>query len=376
MNKIIYLDAAASSLKPQSVINAESDFLQNHYANSGRGVCARSIAVDNMVEDSRKKVAELIGTTQNNIVFTSGTTDGLNRIVRILGVSKALSKDSHVVVSNLDHHSARLPWEEQAYLGNCKIKVCPLDKDFNIDLTDISNIDIFVITAMSNVLGQAQNVREIINSAKKINPNVITIVDAAQYVAHLPINVTDWDCDFLCFSGHKIGSDTGIGVMYMKEPLRWSVDNLGGGMVSRVMEKSDATSEWTLADGITRFEAGTLPLTQIVGLNVAIDELTKNKDNQELIKYLHSELSKIDKIKIITKPDSYILSFVVDGMNPLDFGALMGAYGVCLRVGSMCASWLHTVLGYSGTIRISVGGWNTKDEMEKVIQLTKKILEK
>ncbi|MBN1325097.1 MAG: aminotransferase class V-fold PLP-dependent enzyme [Alphaproteobacteria bacterium] len=379
MNKIIYLDAAASCLKSRHLVEIESDFLQNRYSNSGRGICERSVAVDKMIENARKKTADFIGTTAENIVFTSGTTDGLNRIVRILEASKAFSKDSQIVVSNLDHHSARLPWEAQAYLGNCKIKVCSLDSNFNINLNDIDDIDVFIITAMSNVLGNAQDVKNLVKAAKKINPKVITIVDGAQYVAYLPINVTDWDVDFLCFSGHKIGADTGIGVMYIKEPQRWAVDKLGGGMVSTVKEKIDksgATSEWNLADGIKRFEGGTLPLTQIVGLPVAIDELTKHKDKQNLIKYLYSELSKIERIKIITKPDSHILSFVIDGMHCLDFGALIGAYGVCLRVGTMCASWIHNALGYSGTIRISVGSWNTVEDMENVVKIIKKILEK
>ena len=380
MNKIIYLDAAASYLKPESVIENEVNFLKNHYANSGRGVCARSSAVDNMIADSRKKVSEFIGAkSSDNIVFTSGTTDGMNRIVRILDLSKFFSPNSNILVSDVDHHSARLPWEEQACLGKCSIKVCKLDSDFNITLDGVSHIDVLVITAMSNVLGIPQDVKKIISKAKSLNPNVVTIIDAAQYVAHMPINVTDWDCDFMCFSGHKIGADTGVGVMYIKEPDRWAVDKLGGGMVSVVKEKSEKSgsiSEWVLAGGVSKFEAGTLPLTQIIGLSAAIDELNKNQENQKLIKYMHSELSKITRIKLLTKPESHILSFVIDDMHPLDFGSLIGAYGICLRTGKMCASWIHNIMGYDGTIRISVGSWNTMSEMEQVITVIKNILEK
>ncbi|HNY25060.1 MAG TPA: aminotransferase class V-fold PLP-dependent enzyme [Alphaproteobacteria bacterium] len=369
MNKIIYLDAAASSLKSESVIKAEIDFLKNNYANSGRGVCERSIAVDKMVENSRKSVANFIKSGPENIVFTSGTTDGMNRIAKMVSESSSSGNQLTVTVSDLDHHSARMPWEEIGHHSNVDIKVCSLDKDHNIDISGIGKTDVLVITAMSNVLGALQNVKEIIKKARSQNSKVITIVDAAQYVAHLPINVVDWDCDFLCFSGHKIGSDTGLGVMYIKEPNRWYPDKFGGGMVNRING-----NEWVLADGPAKFEAGTLPLTQIVGLPYALDYMSKDKNN--LIEYMYSELSKMKRIKIITKPDSCILSFVIDNMNCLDFGTLIGAYGVCLRVGNMCASWLHKLMGYNGTIRISVGPWNTKAEADEVIEIIKKILEK
>ncbi|MDR0726602.1 MAG: aminotransferase class V-fold PLP-dependent enzyme, partial [Rickettsiales bacterium] len=338
MNKIIYLDAAASSLKPAEVIRTQDDFLTHHYANAGRGVCARSMAVDNTVNLTRERVARFINSTPDNIVFTSGTTDGMNRISRILERSNVFTKESIVVVSDLDHHSARLPWEEMASLDKCKIKTSKLDDNFNIDLSGIDHIDIFVITAMSNVLGRRQDVKKLIKDAKSINPNVISIIDAAQYVAHLPIDVADWGCDFLCFSGHKIGADTGIGIMYVKEPLRWQVDNMGGGMIATVTEKQNknaenATSTWVLADGPERFEAGTLPLTQIAGLGPAIDYLENHRPDPKLIRYLHGELSKIKDITLFTKPDDALLTFFVEDMHCFDFGSLIGAHGVCLRVG-------------------------------------------
>lgn len=377
MNKIIYLDAAASSLKPESVIKVQQDFLQNHYANAGRGICARSIYVDKTIAQSRKKVAEFIKTNPENIVFTSGTTDGMNRIVNIIRGSDGFVGRPKVMVSDLDHHSARMPWEEAVNRGEIRFSLCPLDSEFNIDYSKIEKTDILVITAMSNVLGAPQDVKKIIEHARKLNKNVITIVDAAQYVANLPIDVSDWDADFICFSGHKIGADTGVGIMYIKEPARWYPDKFGGGMVAKISGSLDNNdSKWTLESAPMVFEAGTLPITQIVGLPFAIDELQKHNDKQKLIKYLHTELSKIERIKILTKPDSHILTFVVNDMHCMDFGTLMGANGVCLRVGSMCASWIHKILGYNGTIRISVGQWNTMEEMKEVVKIIKKILEK
>jgi cysteine desulfurase/selenocysteine lyase len=381
MNKVIYLDAAASSLKPQFVIDRQSKFLRDQYANAGRGVCSRAVSVDDMVAKTRACVAKFINSSADNIVFTSGTTDGLNRIARIMDASNAVSKDSVVVVSDLDHHSARLPWEEMARVDKCKIKTAKLDRDFNIDLSEISRMDVLVITAMSNVLGRGQDIKKLIKDAKHINPDVITIVDAAQYVAHLPVDAVGWDCDFLCFSGHKIGADTGVGIMYVKEPGRWRIDKLGGGMVATVERNqggspSGAISAWVPADGPARYEAGTLPLTQIAGLDSAIDFWENNRPNQELIKYLHGELSRINEIEIFTGPDDALLSFRVRGMHCLDFGSLIGARGVCLRVGNMCAFWMHNTLGVDGSVRISTGWWNTVDEIKYVAGLVKTIAEK
>ncbi|MDR1337594.1 MAG: aminotransferase class V-fold PLP-dependent enzyme [Rickettsiales bacterium] len=376
MSEIIYLDSAASSLKPKSVIDAEVDFLANRYANAGRGICARSVAVDKMVDSARARVAKFINASTDNIVFTSGATDGLNRIVRMISESNLLNENMVAMVSDLDHHSARMPWQRAARRGDVRFAVCPLDSEFNLDICKMPRADVFVITAMSNVLGRAQDVKKIISAARALNPDVVTIVDAAQYIAHRSIDVADWDCDFLCFSAHKIGADTGLGVMYVKEPEKWRPDKFGGGMVARIQAGPSATDdiEWILADGPARFEAGTLPLTQIAGLAPAIDYLESHRPNHRLIKYLHGELSRIKGLTILTKPDDALLTFVVDGMHCLDFGALMGARGVCLRVGNMCATWMYNVLGYAGSIRISVGPWNTMDEMERVADIINKII--
>jgi cysteine desulfurase/selenocysteine lyase len=375
MNKIIYLDSAASSLKPKPVIEAEVDFLANRYANAGRGICARSVAVDAMVDSARARVAKFVGASVDNIIFTSGATDGMNRIARIIGESNLLSGDMVAMASDLDHHSARMPWQRAALRGDVRFAVCPLDSEFNLDICNMPRADVFVITAMSNVLGRPQDVKKIISAARALNPGVITIVDAAQYVAHRPIDVRDWDCDFMCFSAHKIGADTGLGVMYVKEPEKWQSDKFGGGMVARIQAGPAADDiEWILADGPARFEAGTLPLTQIAGLAPAIDYLENHRSNHKLIKYLHGELSRIKGLTILTKPDDALLTFVADNMHCLDFGALMGARGVCLRVGNMCATWIHNALGYAGSIRISVGPWNTMDEMKRVVDIVNGIM--
>ena len=372
MKKIVYMDAAASWLKQQPVIESEVDFLVNSYANSGRGVCERATLVDKKIADIRNIVADFIGANAANIVFTFGTTDALNRIVNIIkNTPLAWGNKPVVAVSDLDHHSARLPWEALASQGICSITVCPLDKDFNIDINQIPKCDIFVITAMSNVFGLAQDVENIIRIARIHNPNVITIVDAAQYVVHSKVDVEKMGCDFLCFSGHKIGADTGVGIMYIRNPDRFNPDKFGGGMVNRVLGLGDFI--WNQSPD--KYEAGTLPLTQIMGLPSAIKCLSDwQKKKINLIHFMYDELSNIPKIKILTGPDAAVLSFVVQDMHVLDFGVMIGARDICLRVGNMCASWIHKKLNVDGSIRISVGPWNTMDDAKYVVETIRKMV--
>ena len=334
MNKIIYLDAAASYLKPDVVIDTQVDYLRNNYANAGRGVCSRAKFTDNMIADARNQIAKFMNANANQIVFTSGTTGAMNMIAKML----KLSGDKIVAVSDLDHHSARLPFVETG----AKIVLCPLNNNFNIDVSAVPYADVLVITAMSNVLGVAQDVAHIIRSARQKNPNVITVVDAAQFVVHNSIDVKKWDCDFVCWSGHKIGADTGVGLMYIKNPDSFSPVKFGGGLVLKV-----ENNNIVLNSAPDVFEAGTVPLTQISG---------------------------IPKIKMLSCRDSSLCSFIIDGMHVLDFGTLLGACGVCVRVGNMCASWIHAALGISGSVRISVGAYNTKEEIETVIKYIKDIL--
>ena len=362
MNKIIYLDSAASYLKDDAVIKAQVDFLTSHYANSGRGICARSAYTDNMIFATRQRVARFINAEQNQVVFNSGTTNGFNTIARML----KLNDKTKVLVSDLDHHSARLPFEK----SGAQVSVCSLNDSFDIDIENIPYADVFVITAMSNVLGRAQNVAELIRAARQKNPDVITVVDCAQYVVHNKIDVKRWDCDFLCFSGHKIGADTGLGVMYIKNPERFAPVNFGGGMVQRI-----SGSDIVLSDSPDRFEAGTLPLTQISGLICAIDSLEEKRPDLDLIKYAYDQLLDLPKIKMISSRDAALLTFVVDDMHVLDFGAMIGARGVCLRVGNMCASWIHECIGQkNGSIRISVGAYNTMDDIKTTIDYIKEIV--
>ena len=367
MNKNIYLDASATALKSEAVIAAQAEFLRNSYANTGRGVCARAASADKMLVNSREYVSRFINAESvSQVIFTSGTTDAMNRIVNIVCKSRDVKT---IAVSDIDHHSARMPWENIVREGYGKLVKIPLTPDYNLDCKNVPVADVVIITAMSNVLGVPQDVQTIVASARAKNPNVITIVDAAQYVAHCPIDVRAWGCDFMCFSGHKIGADTGIGVMYIKNPELFLPDKFGGGMVQSV-----SGDNWNIDSAPNKFEAGTLPLTQIAGLPVAIKEWCAWSGGADIVSYIYDELSKMSQIKLLTKRDAEIVSFVVDGMHVLDFGALIGAKNICVRVGNMCASWIHHVMGIPGSIRISVGPWNTMDDAITTVNVIKEIV--
>ena len=370
MNKIVYLDAAASFLKPESVISAEADFLRHNYANAGRGVCARAVAVDDMVRNVRRKVADFINADESNVVFVSNATDGLNRIVNIIARQPYFRESFVCAVSALEHHSARLPWEELARQHKISAIIeYALDDDCNIKLDSVPRADVLVVTAMSNVMGMPQDVAAVVRAARAKNPDVIVVVDATQYIVHRDIDVCAWDADFVVFSGHKIGADTGVGIMYIRDSKNLLPDKFGGGMVARVDDEklvfNSAPEKW---------EAGTLPLTQICGLSVALDELKKSRPDLGLIKYIYDELKQIPRIKILTNRDAAVLSFIVEGMHVLDFGSLIGANGICLRVGNMCATWIHKLLNIDGSIRFSVGPWNTKADADEFISVVKKIV--
>ncbi|MBQ7055345.1 MAG: aminotransferase class V-fold PLP-dependent enzyme [Alphaproteobacteria bacterium] len=365
MNKIIYLDAAATYQKSESVIRTEIDFLTRNYANAGRGICARAVAVDDMVARSRARVAAFLNARTDQIVFTAGTTDAMNMVANMV----QMSARTKLLVSDIDHHSARLPFVHRLQARAGVVGICPLDDMMNIDVNNIPYADVFVITAMSNVLGMPQDVAQIVRAARQKNPNVITIVDAAQFVVHNKIDVREWDCDFVCWSGHKIGADTGVGVLYIKNPEDFQPVKFGGGMVNKIQDNNIV---WNLPPDV--YEAGTLPLTQIAGLAQAIDELVQNRPSLDLIKYAYDELQKIERVKLLTQRDAAVLTFVVDDMHILDFGTLMGAREVCLRVGNMCASWIFKLMGFDGAIRMSVGAYNTIDDVKYFVKSVKEIV--
>lgn len=352
----IYADAAASALKPDAVIRAEGDFMAKGYANAGRGVCARATAVDEMVAIARQKTARFIGAdTAQQVIFTSGATSGLNRVANML----KLTPDDVVIVSDLDHHSARLPF----MMSGAKIEVCPLDKNLKMDSDWLGmrcakgDVRAVVITAMSNVIGAPQDVAGLVADAH----GAFVIIDAAQYVAHSKIDVKTWGADAVVFSAHKIYAGTGLGVMYLKDPNSLQSDQIGGGSIAWV--DGDVVE---LAASPEKFEAGTLPFVQIAGLGAALDFIENSDLNYPsvLAKRLSEKIK--DKVEIISSPNAPMVSFYSAKHHALDIGAALGAKGICVRAGTQCASWIHKKLNIPASVRVSFGLWNDEEDVDQI----------
>ncbi|MDR0448854.1 MAG: aminotransferase class V-fold PLP-dependent enzyme [Rickettsiales bacterium] len=354
----VYADAAASALKPAAVVAAEGAFMTDGYANAGRGICPRAGKVDEMVRRVRERTAAFIGARRaEQIVFTRGATEGLNRLANML----RLKPDDVVIVSDLDHHSARLPFQTK-----CRIEVCPLDENFNLDSGWLcsrckkGDVRAVVITAMSNVMGTAQDLKKLIAAAG----GAFAIVDAAQYVAHEKLDVGD--AGAVVFSAHKMGAGTGLGVLYIRDPDALQSDFIGGGSVAWV-----DGDKFEYAAAPEKFEAGTLPMVQIAGFEAALPSVSYEDGNTAA---LRGELETIPGIKIVSPVGASLISFYSERHHALDIGAALGAAGICVRAGQMCASWIHKRIGIEGSVRISLGPWNDAEDAKKIAAAVKKVM--
>ncbi|MDR2685948.1 MAG: aminotransferase class V-fold PLP-dependent enzyme [Rickettsiales bacterium] len=352
----IYADSAASALKPEVVIAAELDFIRNHYANAGRGICRRAEASDAVVARARAATAEFMGAAgADNIIFTHGASEGLNRVANMLN----LSPDDVVIASDLDHHSARLP-----FMMRARVEPCALDKDFNLDAEWLrarcarGDVRAVVITAMSNVLGMPQDVKKLVVAAQ----GAFTLVDAAQYAAHSDIDVADWGADAVAFSAHKVYGGTGLGVLYLKNPSALKSDMIGGGSIAWV-----DGDKWEPAASAARFEAGTLPLVQLAGWPIAMEYAKKNSVHN-LTERLRAGLAEIPNVRIISPNGAALTTIYHEKTHALDLGSRLGAKGICCRAGTMCASWIHKKLALPATLRFSLGAWNDDADVDAILE--------
>ncbi len=373
-----YFDWASSCLKPLKIIDSEIDFLKNSYSPVGRGSYPIANNANAKIDTIRESVRSFINAdSKNQIVFNSGTTMGLNTAAMM--IRQKISPDSIVVVSDLDHHSLRLVWENFAKLGLCKLWVCPINSNGTLDLVALEkkvkndNVAVACITAMSNTFGVKQDLKKI----SRILKNVISVVDFAQWVAHEKVDVSDFD--FACFSGHKIYADSGVGVLYIKNPEDYNPVIFGGGMVRSVSEKSIA-----FENPPHKFEAGTLPVSQIISLGASVDFISEfgykkiKSHTENLSAELVAELKKIKGIKFLN-PDiknEPVIAFNVKNISPLDLAALLGLNGVCVRAGNHCAGWIHNYLKINSSLRFSLGLGTDENDVLKAITEIKKAIKK
>lgn len=380
---IIYLDNAATTQKPAVVIKTLNDYYTKYNANVHRGLYTLSEHATIEYEHARSIVAKFVHAAPEEIIFTSGTTASLNLLSRML--DPTVTKDDEIVLTVMEHHSNLVPWQELAKRKQAQLKFIPLTKNntTQLDLEQAKKLitkktKIISFTYVSNVLGTIVPVKELIVLAKQINPNIITIVDAAQAVPYFNVDIKDLNCDFLAFSGHKVMGPTGIGVLYGKSSHLHNLEPVifGGEMINEVTLEQ---STWN--DIPYKFEAGTPNIADAIGLGQAIEyleSLPREKLNQELhqlTQYTIKNLQKIPNLHIVSNTTSNhpIISFTLKNIHPHDIAEILNRDNVCIRAGTHCAMPLHRLLNIPATARISLYYYNTKQEIDQLITSLKKV---
>ena len=377
--ELVYLDNAATTQKPQAVLDAIVEGYSKWNANVHRGVHHLSQVATEKHEQARKKVAEWLNTDSEEIIFTKGTTDGINMLARSFG-DAMVNEGDEIIVSQLEHHSNIVPWQMLCERKKAVLKVIPLREDLSIDIEAYKGMlnertRLVSVAQVSNVLGIINPVEEIIRYAHA--KHIPVCVDGAQSVPHLAVDVKKMDCDFLVMSAHKMYGPTGLGVLYGKK--EW-LDQLppaegGGEMIEHV--RWDKTTYNVLP---YKFEAGTPNYIGSYAFSKAIEYVQEQgiddiaRHEEELVEYIEERLSGLKHVKIYAagQKKAGAVSFNVyrvDGglIHPFDVGVLLDRQGVAVRTGHHCAEPLIEHLGVPGTLRASVGLYNTKEDIDKLI---------
>lgn len=378
-NNLIYFDNGATTLKPKVVRDAINKYYDEYSANAHRGDYKISAIVDSLYEGTREKVARFINAKEpSEIVFTSGTTNGMNMIV--FGFFKNyLKKDDEVLITLSEHASNIIPWFILQKEIGIKVKYIELNDKHEVEISNVKKAindkaKVISIAHVTNVIGDERPIKEISKLAH--DNNILMVVDAAQGAPHKKIDVQDFDIDFLTFSGHKMYGPTGIGVLYGKFDLldKMIPINYGGGM--NAMFTKDGYVE--LREIPTRLEGGTPNIEGVIGLgeaisyieSIGIDKIDEYEKN--LRKYLTLELSKLNFIEIYNKDtDSNIVAFNIKGVFAQDTAIYLDKYNICVRAGNHCAKMLDNVFPVSNTVRISLSFYNNKEEIDLLINVLK-----
>jgi len=368
---LVYLDNAATSQKPQSVLDAVDSLYKEANANVHRAIYSLGSDATKRYEGARQKVAKFIGSsTDSEIVFTSGTTESINLLARTLG--DTLNPSDEILISEMEHHSNIVPWQLTAKRTGATLRYIPTTDTGELDLSDpdkyfTSNTKIVSLTHMSNVLGTINPINKLSQLAH--NVGAIMIVDGAQGASHLPVNVQELGCDFYAFSGHKMLAPTGVGVLWGKTNCLNDLDPfMGGGEMINVVSMEEST--WN--DIPYKFEAGTPNFAQAVGLGAAIDYLQyigmENiiSHEQQLTQYTLQKMNNIDGVRIhgVSKNRGGVISFNVGNIHPQDLAQFLNEDNIAIRVGHHCAQPLLKTLGESATARLSFYIYNDKQDID------------
>lgn len=377
-SKLVYLDNAATAQKPQAVIDAVNNFYAHGAANVHRAIYDLGEQVTGQYNAVREKLAKFMNSQACEVIFTSGTTEGVNFIASTWG-RKFIQPGDEIIISIMEHHANFIAWQQLAQNTGAILKIINLTPDFQLDIDQYQKLlsaktKLVAITHASNVLGTINNLDLIIKQAKSLGSAVL--IDAAQAAPYTQIDVKKLNCDFLVFSGHKMLAPDGVGVLYIAQAWHDQISpyQFGGGMVSNV-----TLSKSTFLPAPEKFEAGTMPVASIMGLGAALDYLQKHVSYTlirahlaDLCAKLISGLLHIPQITIVgnieqLKQSGHLVSFIISGYHAHDVAAYLNQFGICVRAGHHCAQPLHDYLGLPATLRVSFQIYNTAQEVDLLL---------
>lgn len=382
--QVVYFDSAATAQMPQSVIDAVVEYYQTYRSNVGRGMYVFAEKSTYMFELSRAKVARFINAERNEIIFTSGTTAGINLAAHIW-VEQNLQAGDEIIISEVEHNANFIPWQQLASRIGVVLKRVPLNKRGVVDLDTFKQYltpktKFVSLTHQSNILGMVNDVKPLIQAAHEVGAKVL--IDGAQSIAHHKVDVKDLDCDFFAFSGHKLFGPTGVGVLFMKKTLfdQCKLCNFGGGMVLEVTPEHAEFKPMPYC-----FEPGTQAIAQVIGLGAAIDFVQKNIDfaqaqehETKLVRKLAAAVAELPGIKILSTiptegEHSNLVTFTSDRYHAYDIAEFLDLYGIAIRGGYHCVQPYHDKMGGLSSVRFSISVYNTQEEIDYVIEVLKKM---
>lgn len=377
---LVYLDSGATSQRPQSVWNAEQEFVLNTFAPVHRGSYQLAEEATDAYETARERIANFVGADGEEIAFTKNATEALNLVAYVLGDDRAgkhqIKRGDTIVVTELEHHANLVPWQELARRTGATLKWYSMTADGRIDLDSLElddTVKVVAFTHQSNVTGAVADVDEIVRRARAVG--ALTVLDACQSVPHMPVNFHELDVDFAAFSGHKMCGPSGVGAVYARKSIFRELPPFltGGSMIEIV--KMDSS---TYAPTPQRFEAGTQMTSQVVGLGAAVEFLEsigmENVQRHEhmLTEYALERMQEIPGLVIagpaVTEQRGGAIAFTVDGVHPHDLGQVLDAHGVAIRTGHHCAWPAHRELEVQATSRASFYLYNTKEEVDALVE--------
>ncbi|HNZ73871.1 MAG TPA: SufS family cysteine desulfurase [Bacilli bacterium] len=377
---MVYLDNAATVLKPKKVLDKMNEYYTHFGVNIHRGVYKLSYLATKAYEEGRQKVADFINASFEEIVYFKNASEALNFVALSWGETN-IKEGDEIITSELEHHSSVLPWQQLALRKKAVLRYLKLDSKGRITIDALKSVlnektKVIALTLVSNVFGYITPIEELIKEARKYNS--LVVVDAAQGIAHLPIDVKKMDCDFLAFSAHKALGPTGLGVLYGKKDIFKKLKPLfyGGDMIDNVELYDSSYREMPY-----RFEVGTPAIAEIIGLGYALDYLKDigldniKKHEQELTKYALEKMKVLKHLTIYnSNPDLGIIAFNLDGVHPHDVATILDSDNVYVRAGHHCAQLIAKKLEIVASLRVSFFIYNDKEDIDKLIEALKKAI--